>query len=99
MDVLYRYEGLEFVWDANKATLNIAKHGIRFEQACQVFLDPLARVVDAGVEDEARDALLGVTENGKLLFVVNIERGDQAIRIISARPASPMERTDYEEYA
>ncbi len=99
MDVLYRYEGLEFIWDVKKAAANITKHGVRFEQACQVFLDPLARIVDAGVEDEARDALLGVTENGKLLFIINLEREDQAVRIISARPASPMERNDYEEYA
>jgi len=40
MDVLYRYEGLEFVWDVHKAAANIEKHGIRFEQACEVFLDP-----------------------------------------------------------
>ena len=57
MDVLYRYEGLEFVWDVHKAASNIEKHGIRFEQACEVFLDPLARLVDAGIEDEARDAV------------------------------------------
>ena len=57
MDVLYRYEGLEFVWDVQKAATNLAKHGIRFEQACEVFLDPLAQILDAAVSDEARDAL------------------------------------------
>jgi uncharacterized DUF497 family protein len=57
MDVLYRYEGLEFVWDAQKAASNFAKHGIRFERACEVFVDPLLQLRDAGVEDEARDAV------------------------------------------
>jgi uncharacterized DUF497 family protein len=78
MDVLYRYEGLDFVWDVRKAASNIEKHGIRFEQACEVFLDPLARLVDAGVEDEARDALLGEVTQGTLLFVVHIERGERS---------------------
>lgn len=99
VDVLYRYEGLEFVWDVQKAATNIAKHGVRFEQACEVFLDPLVRIVDAGVEEEARDALVGETEQGKLLFVVHIDREEQAIRIISARPATALERRDYEDYA
>jgi len=99
MDVLYRYEGLEFVWDVHKAAANIEKHGVRFEQACEVFLDPLARLVDAGVEDEARDALLGEATQGKLLFVVHVERDNDAIRIISARPATAIERKNYEDYA
>jgi uncharacterized protein len=83
----------------HKTAANIEKHGIRFEQACEVFLDPLARLVDAGVEDEARDALLGEVTQGKLLFVVHVERNDEAIRIISARPATVIERENYEDYA
>ncbi len=99
MDVLYRYEGLDFVWNAQKAASNFAKHGIRFEQACQVFVDPLIRLQDAGVEDEARDAVIGATAQGRLLFVVHIELEDEAVRIISARPAEPWEKRDYEDNA
>ena len=58
MDVLYPFGELEFVWDIHKAALNVSKHGVRFEQACEVFLDPLVRVVDASVADEAREGLL-----------------------------------------
>jgi uncharacterized DUF497 family protein len=72
---------------------------VRFEQACEVFLDPLVRIVDASVVDEAREGVVGETETGNLLFVVQIEREDQLIRIISARPATTKERSDYEEYA
>jgi uncharacterized DUF497 family protein len=99
MDVLYQFGSLDFVWDVHKAAANIAKHGVRFEQACEVFFDPLVRVVDAGVADAARDGLLGQTNNGSLLFVVHIEIENDSIRIISARHATAMERKNYEDYA
>ena len=99
MDVLYSFGGLEFVWNIHKAAANVEKHGIRFEQACEVFFDPLARALDAATPDEARDAVVGETEQGHLLFVVHIERDVQAIRIISARPANAVERRAYEDDA
>lgn len=99
MDVLYSFAGLEFVWNVHKAAANLEKHGVRFEQACEVFLDPLARALDAGTSAEARDALLGETEQGHLLFVVHIERDGDGIRIISARAADAAERRAYEDYA
>jgi hypothetical protein len=40
MDVLYQFGSLDFVWDVHKAAANIAKHGVRFEQACEVFSIP-----------------------------------------------------------
>ena len=99
MDVLYQFGGLNFIWDVHKAAANITKHGVRFEQACEVFLDPLLRIVDASVPDEAREGVVGETGAGNLLFVVHTEPEDEAIRIISARPATPRERSNYEKYA
>jgi uncharacterized DUF497 family protein len=99
MDVLFQYEGLDFIWNVHKATANITKHDVRFEQACQAFLDPLAQAIDAGTEEEARTALIGEAEQGRLLFAVHIEREYEAIRIISARAATPQERRIYEDYA
>lgn len=99
MDVLYQYGGMKFVWRAEKAVWNIHKHDVRFEQACQVLLDPFVRLSDVTDDDEMRDGALGVTEEGDLLFVVHIEREAEAIRIISARRATVTERKDYEEYA
>jgi uncharacterized DUF497 family protein len=64
-----------------------------------VFLDPLLRIVDASVPDEAREGVVGETGAGSLIFVVHIEPEDEAIRIISARPATPGERSNYEKYA
>ena len=97
--MLYNVGGLEFIWNVHKAAANVEKHGIRFEQACEVFFDPLARALDAGTPDEARDGVVGETEHGHLLFVVHIERDAEAIRIISARPANAAERSAYEDNA
>ena len=33
---------MTFEWDARKAAANFAKHGVAFEDAATVFLDPLA---------------------------------------------------------
>ena len=43
MDIAFLYQGQRFVWDIDKASTNLVKHGISFEEACQVFFDPLLR--------------------------------------------------------
>jgi hypothetical protein len=40
VDIAYRSSGISFVWDHRKAELNLRKHGVAFETACEVFLDP-----------------------------------------------------------
>jgi len=40
MNATYRIEGLEFEWDEDKAESNFEKHGVRFEEAAETFLDP-----------------------------------------------------------
>jgi len=97
MDAHFLYAGQRFRWDMEKAQLNFAKHGIRFEQACEVFLDAFVKFLDATAEDEARDAVLGLAEDWTLLFVVHIVREPGAIRIISARQATRAERRAYED--
>lgn len=84
-----------FVWDAAKAQLNRRKHGVRFEDAAQVFGDPLFVLVEASRKDEARDAAIGFDASGRLLFVVHVEIEDVAIRIISARRADEKEEIYY----
>lgn len=41
MDVLYSLDELDFEWDEDKARSNVRKHGITFEEAAEVFTDPL----------------------------------------------------------
>jgi uncharacterized protein len=44
---------LIFEWDQEKARMNLRKHGVAFESACEVFLDPLLLLKDAGDTDRA----------------------------------------------
>jgi uncharacterized DUF497 family protein len=47
--------GSAFEWDVGKAKVNLRKHGVSFETACEVFFDPFVRLIDAGSEAETRD--------------------------------------------
>lgn len=64
MDQHHRIGGSDFVWDADKAAANLRKHGIRFEDAATVFMDPLFVLIDASRNDEARDAVIGFDQSG-----------------------------------
>ncbi len=90
-------DGQSFVWDSEKASGNVSRHGIRFEQAREVFLDPLARYEDASPEEETRQACIGLTTEYRLLYVVHAIREGDVIRLISARAAEPAERRRYED--
>lgn len=96
MDEHYELKGISFAWDQAKAQRNLAKHGISFARAAEVFFDPFLRVMDAAPEDGARDVVIGMDESWQLLFVVHIGFQDNRIRIISARRATRSERQWYE---
>ena len=89
---------LEFTWDRSKATSNLEKHGVSFEEASTAFGDPLSITVPDPDQshDESRFVLMGQSFRGKLLVVVHSERGE-SIRIISARAATRRERREYEQ--
>ena len=80
-----------------KASTNIAKYGVSFEVACQVFFDRFLHIEDASVDEEKRDAAIGMTEDWTLLLVVPIQHEAATIRIISARPVTAQERRSYED--
>jgi hypothetical protein len=52
MDIVYRLAGLEFEWDRNKAQSNVEKHGVTFEEAAEVFLDPFYIIGEASANRE-----------------------------------------------
>jgi uncharacterized DUF497 family protein len=91
---------LSFEWDAGKAAGNLAKHGISFSEASTVFADPLSRTIPDPLHshDEGRFIIVGESSAGRTLVVAHTHRGG-AIRIISARKATPRERKDYERGA
>jgi uncharacterized DUF497 family protein len=89
-----------FEWDPRKAEANAAKHGVTFDDAVTVFLDPAA--LDGPdlhhSAAESRFRRLGRGAHGQVLMVAYTTRrsGDaEAIRIISARRASRRERAAY----
>lgn len=96
MDIVYRLQGVEFEWDANKAESNIEKHGVTFEEAAEAFFDPFYQSGDTTANNEQRDFIIGYSLEQRLLLVVYVERGKRS-RIISARPATRYERNLYEQ--
>ncbi|HYL85268.1 MAG TPA: BrnT family toxin [Candidatus Angelobacter sp.] len=92
---------MTFEWDKRKNRRNLAKHGVSFEAATLVFDDPHAVGVPYHTEeDEERWKTVGMAAGVVPLLVVHTHReegGEEYIRIISARKATPRERKTYEE--
>jgi uncharacterized DUF497 family protein len=89
---------MEFEWDSKKATENIQKHGVAFQEAATVFGDPLAITFDDPDHSlsESRHITFGLSLQKRLIVVSHTERGDRT-RIISARLMDNKERKIYEE--
>lgn len=88
---------MKVTWDPQKAETNLKKHRIRFSDAETVLFDPMALTIeDQDVEGERRFVSVGSDALGRVLVVVYTYRED-AIRLISARRATPTERKYYEE--
>ena len=88
---------MRFEWDDQQALENLAKHGVSFGEATEVFYDP------NGLEDydlghsveEARFIIIGLSSR-RLLCVVYAERATDLVRIISARRAGRVQQEIYE---
>ena len=94
---------MKFEWSEEKNSLNIQKHNISFEEAKEVFSDPLhiSKLDHRFDYFEERWITLGVTSKEKILIVANMffdENGEEIIRIIGARKANQKERIFYEQH-
>jgi len=87
----------EFEWDDGKATSNIRKHGISFEEGVTIFNDPgIATISDPDYsEDEERFISIGKSVIRRLLTVIHTYRKER-IRLISVRKATKTEKKNYE---
>ena len=85
-------------WDSRKALANLAKHGVDFREAGSVMGDRLSVTFadQRHSTDERRFTTIGASASGRILVVVHTDRGE-AVRLISARRATPRERRFYEE--
>ncbi len=92
---------IRFIWDDEKSRRNLAKHKVSFETAKLVFDDPRAvSRLDRIENGEERWQTLGLAGGIVILLVAHTYReedGEEVIRIISARKATPRERTFYEQ--
>jgi uncharacterized DUF497 family protein len=92
---------MRFEWDERKNRMNLQKHGIRFELAKEAFSDPFRlTLADRTMQNEERFWTIGRLESLVIVVVVHTTRdesGDEVVRIISARKATPRERGAYEE--
>ena len=87
----------KFEWDNKKATSNLQKHGVSFDEAVSVFGDAMALTFsdtdNSEIEDRSRT--YGMSNAARLLVVIHTERRN-SIRIISARKATRYEKGIYE---
>lgn len=89
---------MEVEFDPAKAATNIKKHGIGLAEAATSLLDPMALVrEDESAAGEMRLVLVGMSQEGRLLTVCYTLRGEDTLRLISARRATRNEERQYEE--
>lgn len=73
------------------------KHGVSFEEAATRFDDPRGCYFrNEAPSYEDRLILIAASKASRLLFVVHAEVRRDAIRIVSARTASPAQRRIYD---
>ena len=95
-------ESIRFEWDEAKNLANQRKHGLSFEEAAQVFLDPLQVSLQDRIEGgEERWQTFGMVRGVLLVMVAHTVREEDqtetVVRIISARRADRKERRFYED--
>jgi uncharacterized DUF497 family protein len=87
---------MDFEWDEAKNRANMAKHGIDFDEAIQVFYGLSLGFVDQRRNyGETRMIIIGMAEGREILVVYTV-RGE-SYRIISARRAKRDERRAYRQ--
>lgn len=86
---------LSFEWDEEKSAANIKNHGIDFLDAALIFENPTLEAIDDRADyGEVRYIAFGLSGE-TVLQAVYTWRGENVIRIISARRAN---RHDAEKY-
>ena len=92
-----RYE-----WDEGKNQSNYVKHGLSFQTAVLIFDDPnVVSEIERIVDCEERWQSMGVIGSVMIVLVAHtwkLQDGDEIIRVISARKATPNERRRYENF-
>lgn len=97
-EIIYKFE-----WDENKASINLTKHKVSFDEGKTIFTDPFLVTFpdEEHSEKEERFIGIGTSKNEKILLVIHLEKqlttNNILIRIISCRKATLSERKLYEK--
>ncbi len=83
-----------FEFNSNKSESNRLKHGIDFEQAQDLWNDPLLLEIPAKLEDEPRFLVIGIIEKQHWSAIVTYRNTN--IRLISVRRSRKEEVALYE---
>ena len=88
---------MSITWDESKRLANIDKHGLDFAdlETGFDFVNALARPVRSSLTGRARLQLIGTFFDELVVAIVVSPLGDEALSIISLRPASVKERRLY----
>jgi uncharacterized protein len=87
---------MQYEWDEAKNRKNLAKHGLSFEDAAQVFSGSCVTFEDDRFDyGEERLITLGLLA-GRLVVIAHAP-GDEGTRIISMRKGSRREQKIYQE--
>jgi uncharacterized DUF497 family protein len=73
---------VQYEWDSGKARNNVRRHGISFDEAVTVFLDPFALTFDDPDHSiaERRFITLGTSTRGRVLFVAHADRDQELVQ-------------------
>ena len=89
---------MNFEWDEDKRLSNIAKHGVIFEKAIEIFLDEKRLIIPDNRFDYGENRFISIGEiQTRVHVVIYIEKIGNTIRIISARKANKREVEHYEK--
>jgi uncharacterized DUF497 family protein len=88
-----------YEWDPKKAAQNQKKHRVSFDEAVSVFSDPFALTFDDPDHstNETRFITIGTSMKGRILFLSHADKGEDHVRVISARGATKSEAHVYQE--
>ncbi len=91
-------ESKSFDWDQGNTNKNWDKHRVHHLECEEIFFNEpiVTKVEKRGVSQEERVSALGVTNEGRFLFVVFTIRTGM-IRVVSARDMNKKERNIYHE--
>lgn len=94
---IHTINAVRITFDPAKNRVNVRKHGIDLAAVEAVFYDTLALTREDRDHAEERFITLGADGFGRLVVVAYTYRGEDEIRVFSARPAEPHERRAYDE--